>query len=103
MVICGGFQCCNRPELSALLQQAILLLEEKAGPSAAMPQGDWCMNGKQSLLEGTLPSLPLFLRQDAQRELGQRRGRGSASGDGDMEHSRRKRLTNSPRLRQRGL
>lgn len=58
MVICDGFQYRNRPELSALLQQAILLLQEKAGPQAPMPQGDWCMNGKQSLPGGTLPSLP---------------------------------------------
>lgn len=58
MVICDGFQYRNRPELSALLQQAILLLQEKAGPQAPMPQGDWCMNGKQSLSGGTLLSLP---------------------------------------------
>lgn len=29
------------------------------------------MKGKQGLLEGTLPSLTLFLRQEARRELGQ--------------------------------
>lgn len=31
------------------------------------------------------------------------RGRDGASGVGDMEHSRRRKLTNSPRLRQRAI